>query len=101
LQLTLFKLLQGFPHRSGSTEVGLHTRSRQNIRGVGAQTAGNHRVHRCIGYYLGGLDARTASYSGGLVGQNLKRLGCGVKDNKVSAASKSRVNLCIQIGSFG
>jgi hypothetical protein len=101
LQLTLLKLLQGFPYRSRSTEVGLHTGSRQNTCGVGAKTSGNDRVHPRIGYYLGGLDARTGAYRSSLVVQDLKRLGCGVGDDKVSTSSKSRVNLRFQIGSFG
>jgi hypothetical protein len=101
LQLAPFELLQSFPHRPRSIEINLQTGGRQHICGVRSQTSRNHRVSPCIDDDLGGLDACTAAQRGGLVVHNVKRLGCGVNDDKILTTPESWVNLCFQIGSFG
>jgi hypothetical protein len=48
---------------------------------------------------LGGLNSRTTDFRDGRILQDIKRLGGRVYDNKALASSKTRVNLCVQIGS--
>jgi hypothetical protein len=92
-------LLQGLAHGSPCTEIGLQAGGRQGVSGIGPQIPGYHCFHSRVGYHLSSLYPRTTAHHGGLVVEHFELFGCGINHYKALTATKSWINLGVEIRS--